>query len=157
MITPEKNPNADEIHVNIRIIDFIVATGTTKLWTSLTKSHPKLYPHCKWLLKCASHEHNFVAMGAWDLNIEKLMSRCDIGLSQAPQMESGSRHGRQGGSGSASNIIFQNIEMFNVPNPIIIDQNYCDQDCNTPFPVRRNESHIIGNFAKTVSKTKDDF
>ncbi|KAK8600630.1 hypothetical protein V6N12_050483 [Hibiscus sabdariffa] len=37
-------------------------------------------------------------------------------------------NGHQGGSGSASNIIFQNIEMFNVSNPIIIDQNYCDQD-----------------------------
>ncbi|MBA0684238.1 hypothetical protein Goari_025833 [Gossypium aridum] len=34
----------------------------------------------------------------------------------------------QGGSGSASNILFQNIEMYNVSNPIIIDQNYCDQD-----------------------------
>ncbi|TYJ12444.1 hypothetical protein E1A91_A11G350700v1 [Gossypium mustelinum] len=33
----------------------------------------------------------------------------------------------QGGSGTASNIIFQNIEMYNVSNPIIIDQNYCDQ------------------------------
>uniref|UniRef100_A0A7N2M460 Polygalacturonase n=1 Tax=Quercus lobata TaxID=97700 RepID=A0A7N2M460_QUELO len=34
----------------------------------------------------------------------------------------------QGGSGSASNIKFQNVEMHNVANPIIIDQNYCDQD-----------------------------
>jgi len=33
----------------------------------------------------------------------------------------------QGGSGSASNIKFQNIQMENVTNPIIIDQNYCDQ------------------------------
>lgn len=33
----------------------------------------------------------------------------------------------QGGSGNASNIKFQNIEMENVTNPIIIDQNYCDK------------------------------
>ena len=33
----------------------------------------------------------------------------------------------QGGSGSAHNIKFQNIEMNNVKNPIIIDQNYCDR------------------------------
>lgn len=32
----------------------------------------------------------------------------------------------QGGSGMASNIAFQNIEMNDVTNPIIIDQNYCD-------------------------------
>ncbi|XWS56273.1 hypothetical protein CRYUN_Cryun09bG0071700 [Craigia yunnanensis] len=34
----------------------------------------------------------------------------------------------QGGSGSANDIRFQNVEMNNVTNPIIIDQNYCDQD-----------------------------
>lgn len=34
----------------------------------------------------------------------------------------------QGGSGTASNIKFQNIDMHDVTNPIIIDQNYCDQD-----------------------------
>lgn len=44
----------------------------------------------------------------------------------------------QGGSGSASNIKFLNIEMQSVTNPIIIDQNYCDQitPCKpqVPFP-----------------------
>ncbi|KAJ4969962.1 hypothetical protein NE237_003061 [Protea cynaroides] len=34
----------------------------------------------------------------------------------------------QGGSGSANNFIFRNVAMYNVTNPIIIDQNYCDQD-----------------------------
>lgn len=34
----------------------------------------------------------------------------------------------QGGSGSASNIKFQHIDMEGVENPIIIDQNYCDQN-----------------------------
>ncbi|MCE3050162.1 hypothetical protein HAX54_046554 [Datura stramonium] len=34
----------------------------------------------------------------------------------------------QGGSGSASNIKFQNVVMNGVKNPIIIDQNYCDQE-----------------------------
>lgn len=34
----------------------------------------------------------------------------------------------QGGSGSASDVIFSDIEMVDVYNPIIIDQNYCDQD-----------------------------
>ncbi|KAK2634448.1 hypothetical protein Ddye_029240 [Dipteronia dyeriana] len=34
----------------------------------------------------------------------------------------------QGGSGYASNIRFQNIEMSNVTYPIIVDKSYCDQD-----------------------------
>ncbi|THG06904.1 hypothetical protein TEA_016626 [Camellia sinensis var. sinensis] len=33
----------------------------------------------------------------------------------------------QGGSGFAKNIKFQDVLMHNVSNPIIIDQNYCDQ------------------------------
>lgn len=34
----------------------------------------------------------------------------------------------QGGSGYAKNIMFQNVVMNNVSNPIIIDQNYCDKE-----------------------------
>ncbi|KAL9321744.1 hypothetical protein ACSQ67_009797 [Phaseolus vulgaris] len=34
----------------------------------------------------------------------------------------------QGGSGYAKNIKFENIAMRNVTNPIIVDQNYCDQE-----------------------------
>ena len=33
----------------------------------------------------------------------------------------------QGAAGSVSNIKFQNIQVHDVQNPIIIDQNYCDQ------------------------------
>ncbi|KAJ0780149.1 putative endo-polygalacturonase [Helianthus annuus] len=44
----------------------------------------------------------------------------------------------QGGSGNASNITFQNINMKNVTNPIIIDQYYCDQ----AKPCKEQESAV---------------
>jgi polygalacturonase len=39
----------------------------------------------------------------------------------------------QGGSGYAKDIVFQNMVMNSVKNPIIIDQNYCDsaKKCET--------------------------
>ena len=45
---------------------------------------------------------------------------------------------KQGGSGFAKNIKFMNIQMRNVSNPIIIDQNYCDQQ----EPCQEQESAI---------------
>ncbi|KAF7824568.1 polygalacturonase [Senna tora] len=44
----------------------------------------------------------------------------------------------QGGSGYATNIKFLNIAMRNVTNPIIIDQNYCDQE----EPCKEQESAV---------------
>lgn len=55
----------------------------------------------------------------------------------------------QGGSGSASNIQFQNIQMDNVANPIIIDQNYCDQE--TPC-----EEQVI-NQINSLGKCRSNF
>ncbi|KAL6208804.1 hypothetical protein ACLB2K_019749 [Fragaria x ananassa] len=57
----------------------------------------------------------------------------------------------RGGSGHANRIIFQNIQMENVTNSIIIDQNYCDAatkvkkgECKPP-PVQKNTSVQVRN------------
>lgn len=55
----------------------------------------------------------------------------------------------QGGSGSASNIKFQNIEMDKVANPIIIDQNYCDQA--TPCEKQVNNSDSLTFFTHSCN------
>ncbi|KAF4358183.1 hypothetical protein F8388_009466, partial [Cannabis sativa] len=45
----------------------------------------------------------------------------------------------QGGVGEASNITFQDIEMHNVRNPIVIDQNYC---ARSTTPCQEQESAV---------------
>ncbi|KAE8681837.1 Polygalacturonase [Hibiscus syriacus] len=59
----------------------------------------------------------------------------------------------QGGSGTASNITFQNIEMNNVTNPIIIDQNYCDQSnpCHEQSSAVQIKNVVYNNINGTSS------
>ena len=47
----------------------------------------------------------------------------------------------QGGGGYAESIVFQNIDMHNVQNPIIIDQNYCDS--KDPCPEQVNDPDTL--------------
>lgn len=55
----------------------------------------------------------------------------------------------QGGYGDASNIKFQNVVMNNVKNPIIIDQNYCDEaDSPCKDEVNENEPNSYTLIAK---------
>lgn len=48
----------------------------------------------------------------------------------------------QGGSGYAKNIMFQNVVMKNVSNPIIIDQNYCDKEDSCPEQVKKFSQNL---------------
>ncbi|XP_034703710.1 polygalacturonase-like [Vitis riparia] len=61
----------------------------------------------------------------------------------------------QGGSGYAENIVFQDIKMENVSNPIIIDQNYCDQEtpCNEQNSAVQIRNIVYNNITGT-SATK---
>ncbi|XP_062115369.1 polygalacturonase-like isoform X2 [Humulus lupulus] len=55
----------------------------------------------------------------------------------------------QGGSGYGENIIFQNIAMYNVTNPIIIDQYYCDQ--KDPCPEQYSAVRISNVFYNNIT------
>ncbi|KAJ9685691.1 hypothetical protein PVL29_017646 [Vitis rotundifolia] len=57
----------------------------------------------------------------------------------------------QGGSGYAENIVFQDIKMENVSNPIIIDQNYCDQE--TPCKEQNSAVQIRNIVYKNITGT----
>ncbi|GMN53619.1 hypothetical protein TIFTF001_022752 [Ficus carica] len=59
----------------------------------------------------------------------------------------------QGGSGYAKNIVFQNISMRNVSNPIIIDQNYCDQ--NGPCHEQASAVQISNVIYSNIKGTSD--
>ncbi|XP_038724121.1 polygalacturonase-like [Tripterygium wilfordii] len=67
----------------------------------------------------------------------------------------------QGGSGYANNIIFQNVVMNNVSNPIIVDQNYCDkkQPCQQKVSAVQVSnivySNIRGSSASAVATNFD--
>ncbi|KAL2939898.1 Polygalacturonase QRT2 [Bienertia sinuspersici] len=57
----------------------------------------------------------------------------------------------QGGRGYAKDVVFQNIAMHNVSNPIIIDQNYCDQ--KTPCSEMKSAVHVSNVVYKNIKGT----
>ncbi|KAL3380740.1 hypothetical protein AABB24_001071 [Solanum stoloniferum] len=57
----------------------------------------------------------------------------------------------QGGRGYAKDILFQNIQMVNVTNPIIIDQFYCDQD--KPCKEQKEAVHVSNIMFKNIKGT----
>jgi polygalacturonase len=63
----------------------------------------------------------------------------------------------QGGSGYAKDITFQNMVMYDVANPIIIDQNYCDKQA-TPCELQGSAvevSNVVFKNIKGTTVTKD--
>ncbi|KAL2479989.1 Polygalacturonase ADPG1 [Abeliophyllum distichum] len=123
---PEKSPNTDGIHVtgtqNIQISSCTIGTGDDCI--SIVSGSKKVRATD---ITCGpGHGISIGSLGSG--NSEAYVS--DVVLNGAKL--SGTSNGLriktwQGGSGSASNIKFQNVEMQNVKNPIIIDQSYCDQ------------------------------
>ncbi|KAK4272534.1 hypothetical protein QN277_021075 [Acacia crassicarpa] len=123
---PQDSPNTDGIHVtntqNIQISSSVIATGDDCI--SIVSGSQNVQAAD---ITCGpGHGISIGSLGT--KQAEAFVS--DITVKRANL--SGTKNGVriktwQGGSGSASNINFQNIEMKNVTNPIIIDQNYCDQ------------------------------
>ncbi|XP_058075554.1 polygalacturonase-like [Magnolia sinica] len=61
----------------------------------------------------------------------------------------------QGGSGSATNITFQNIVMHNVKRPIIIDQSYCDS--KYPCPKKGSAVEVSDVVYKNIRGTSASY
>ncbi|KAA8518187.1 hypothetical protein F0562_015661 [Nyssa sinensis] len=123
---PENSPNTDGIHVtgtqNIHISSSVIGTGDDCI--SIVSGSQKVQATD---ITCGpGHGISIGSLGSG--NSAAYVS--DVTVTGAKL--SGTTNGVRiktwpGGSGSASNIKFQNVEMNNVANPIIIDQNYCDE------------------------------
>ncbi|XVE75625.1 hypothetical protein DITRI_Ditri12bG0108300 [Diplodiscus trichospermus] len=124
---PKKSPNTDGIHIthtqNILITNSVIGTGDDCI--SIVSGSENVQAMD---ITCGpGHGISIGSLGS--KNSKAYVSGVIVDGAKLSGTTNGVRIKTwQGGSGSASNIIFQNIEMYNVTNPIIIDQNYCDQD-----------------------------
>ncbi|KAF6168358.1 hypothetical protein GIB67_018198 [Kingdonia uniflora] len=125
--SPEKSPNTDGIHItgtqNIQIMSCVIKTGDDCISiVSGSKNVQATNINCG-----PGHGISIGSLG--ENHSEAHVSGVTVDNSTLTGTTNGVRIKTwQGGHGKASNIIFQNIVMRNVSNPIIIDQNYCDQD-----------------------------
>ncbi|KAK6941837.1 Glycoside hydrolase, family 28 [Dillenia turbinata] len=123
---PMKSPNTDGIHItntqNIQISSSTIGTGDDCI--SIVSGSQKVQATD---ITCGpGHGISIGSLGS--KNLEAFVSDVVVNGAKLSGTTNGVRIKTwQGGSGSASNIRFQNIEMNNVTNPIIIDQNYCDR------------------------------
>ncbi|XP_057770331.1 polygalacturonase [Salvia miltiorrhiza] len=124
---PQNSPNTDGIHVaatqNIQISNCIIGTGDDCI--SIVSGSNKV--HATDIACGPGHGISIGSLGAG--NSEAYVSDVVVNRVNFSGTTNGVRIKTwQGGYGSANNIKFLNADMHNVKNPIIIDQNYCDQD-----------------------------
>ncbi|CAA6653643.1 unnamed protein product [Spirodela intermedia] len=122
---PGSSPNTDGIHVSgstdVKISDSVIRTGDDCISIvsgsrSITATNIVCGP---------GHGISIGSLGA--NGAEHTVSDVLVDTARLEGTTNGVRIKTwQGGKGYARNIIFRNIVMDNVKNPIIIDQNYCD-------------------------------
>ncbi|XP_074320481.1 polygalacturonase-like [Silene latifolia] len=123
---PGNSPNTDGIHItntqNILVTSAVIGTGDDCI--SIVNGSRKVRGMN---IRCGpGHGISIGSLG--DANSEAHVTDVEIKGATLSGTTNGLRIKTwQGGSGVASNIRFENVEMSNVNNPIIIDQNYCDQ------------------------------
>ncbi|XP_043693413.1 polygalacturonase-like [Telopea speciosissima] len=124
---PGKSPNTDGIHVtetqNILIKSCVIKTGDDCI--SIVSGSSKVQAND---ITCGpGHGISIGSLGGG--NQEAHVSDVVVDRAKFYGTTNGVRIKTwQGGSGSAKKFKFHNVFMYNVTNPIIIDQNYCDQD-----------------------------
>ncbi|WOL15056.1 hypothetical protein Cni_G23837 [Canna indica] len=155
VIAPAESPNTDGIHVSgshsIRVEDSTIRTGDDCV--SIVSNSSKV--QVKNIICGPGHGISIGSLGksnsydqVHDIKVESsLISNTENGVRIKTW---------QGGSGYVRKIVFRNIEMKNVSNPIIIDQYYCDspRKCqNQTSSLKVQEISFIG--IKGTSATEE--
>ncbi|KAL3732696.1 hypothetical protein ACJRO7_029361 [Eucalyptus globulus] len=147
---PEKSPNTDGIHVtgtqNILIKNCVIRTGDDCI--SIVSGSKNV--QATDIVCGPGHGISIGSLGAGkstDYVSNVLVNRARLsGTTNGVRIKTW-----QGGSGYAKNITFQNISMRNVTNPIIINQNYCDQ--NEPCPEQASAVQVSNVVYKNIKGT----
>ncbi|KAK9154882.1 hypothetical protein Sjap_002362 [Stephania japonica] len=128
MVTaPGRSPNTDGIHVtetqNIQIMSSVIRTGDDCISIVSGSQNVQVTD-----ITCGpGHGISIGSLGQG--KSEAHVSNVKVDTVRLIDTTNGVRIKTwKGGSGNASNIVFQNVTVQNVSNPIIIDQNYCDQE-----------------------------
>ncbi|KAF2293566.1 hypothetical protein GH714_002854 [Hevea brasiliensis] len=147
---PGNSPNTDGIHVtgtqNIRIRNSVIRTGDDCI--SIVSGSKNVAATD--IICGPGHGISIGSLGAGNSEAEVsnvLVNRATLsGTTNGVRIKTW-----QGGSGYAKNIAFQNIVMKNVSNPIIIDQNYCDQD--DPCPEQKSAVQVSNVIYRNIQGT----
>ncbi|GKV27486.1 hypothetical protein SLEP1_g36658 [Rubroshorea leprosula] len=152
---PEYSPNTDGIHVtetqNILIKNSVIKTGDDCI--SIVSGSKNV--RATGITCGPGHGISIGSLGA--RNSAAYVSNVVVDKARLSGTTNGVRIKTwQGGSGYAKNIIFQNVVMQNVSNPIIINQYYCDQEkpCPEQHPAVRI-SNVMYNNIRGSSASED--
>ncbi|XAR63450.1 Polygalacturonase [Bertholletia excelsa] len=160
VIAPETSPNTDGIHItdtqNIQVSKSTIKTGDDCISIVDGAANVRVMD-----IDCGpGHGISIGSLGKH--NSRDLVSNVNVNGVRFSGTTNGVRIKTwQGGSGYAKDIVFQNIAMTNVKNPIIVDQNYCDQNkpCNTQWSAVQVENvryiNIKGSSASEEAITFD--
>ncbi|XP_047094022.1 polygalacturonase-like [Lolium rigidum] len=147
---PGTSPNTDGIHIahskDVKVYNCAIKTGDDCM--SIEDGTKNL--HVKNIVCGPGHGISIGSLG--DQNSEAQVTNITINGVRLHGTTNGARIKTwQGGRGYAKNIVFENIIMDNVWNPIIIDQNYCDS--TTPCNKQKSAVEVSNVLFKNIRGT----